>query len=141
MHIMAMSLATARKSDEVMGHLHQLRHQEGWFKMLLESNASKHRNVLVLIALEGGEPVGALFADELKVGIFVVPRQRREGVGTALMEEAFLRIGKHMSCVLDDEGSTRFFMQQRRELELQLLPTMNPDWTLENILDTASAPS
>lgn len=135
MNIMAMSLESARKSDELMGHLTKLRHEKGWFRHIHEKGAG---TVLVLIACEYGRPVGALHADELKIGIFVEPQRRRNGIGTRLMEEAFKRIGKHMACVLDDEVSTKFFLTQRKDMKLQLVHGLNLNYTMSDELWAAT---
>lgn len=134
MHIRSMSLTTAKKSDEVMAHLHLLRHEHGWFKFLLESNIFNSDQILVLLALEGGRPVGVLYAHGLRVGIFVEPARRRQGIGTLLMDEAHRLLGKDMSVVLDDEASTRFFASMHRDMRLRLIPGLNPDWAPEEVL-------
>lgn len=132
-----MSLATARKSDEVMGHLHRLRHDHGWFKFLLENTTFINPNiVLVLMALDGGNPVGVLMAHGLRVGIFVDPGRRREGIGTVLMDEAYRLLGPNMSVVLDDDDCTRFFMSLPRDMHLCMLPGMGTGWAPREVLDT-----
>lgn len=129
MNIRSMSLTAAKQSDEVVAHLRRLRHEHGWFRFLLENKMINSNEVLVLLASEGGHPVGALYAHGPRVGIFVDPTRRRQGVGTMLMDKVHQLLGSNLRVVFDDNVSMCFFASLRRDMHLCVLPSPSPDWT------------
>ena len=126
MDIRALSLATAMRSDELVTHLHRLRHPSGWFGSLMEYLAPASRaHILVLLASVGGHPVGVMMVDTADpsskaCGVFVEESYRRRGIGSALMREAYVLAGPGLRCCPGDDGSMSFFEKLKPTLGLYI---------------------
>lgn len=129
MDIRSMSLAAARRSDEIMAHLNRLRLENGWFgQMLRQKPGSIWDDTLIILASVGGMPVGVLMVDkDREVGIFVDPAHRRCGVGTLLLLDAYKQFGRGLLCDPFDCAGSCFFEKQRFRFGLRIVKIVFPE--------------